>query len=490
MSPWRVSITVLVSPEAKCTGVALFVALVALLATTAARAGQLPAPLGFPYPGATWENGRAGAAALITPPAPSPGVGVGWADGSSNHPAISQDNRDARLLAFDSQASNLVPRDLNGLEDVFVFRRTPGAGQLTGSLERVSVADRGPAEANGPSQRPSLDGSTWAAPHCAAFESRATNLTADDREPDWDVYVRDLAKGQTALLSRGLTDARAPVIDGSCRQVAFSARGAVYIARIAPRRMWRLARGGDVDQQTNGLGAAYVRGGQIYYRPFAISGGRFTPGREILISDSGRGQAGNGASADPALDDSGHYVAFDSRATNLCLNRCRGVSRDANGRRRDVFRRTLAHAPTADSMQMVSLSLPSGLQGNGDSWGPSMSGAGENVVFTSRATNFAPGLLPAPMWIPESRAWSWQLPRGRGYGHVTLIHRRGCTQGCPGPADQPVLSSRGNYVAWRTRMSEFCLGGWQPFAGDRPCPTSTDVFERYVGPSHEGRPLG
>jgi hypothetical protein len=139
---------------------------------------------------------------------------------------------------------------------------------------------------------------------------------------------------------------------------------------------------------------------------------------------------------------------------------------------------------------MVSLSLPSRIQGNHDSWAPAMTGAGENVVFTSRSTNLSPGFLPAAMWTSEPRAWSWQLPRARGYGHVTLIRRRGCTQGCPGPSDQPAVSSRGNYVAWRTRMAEFCLVGWRPFSGDRPCPPSTDVFERYVGPSHEGYPLG
>src|SRR5262245_52104408 len=62
-------------------------------------------------------------------------------------PAI---DADGSVVAFDSEASTLVPGDSNGDVDVFVRDRT------TGTLERVSVRSNG-AQANDVSTRPALD---------------------------------------------------------------------------------------------------------------------------------------------------------------------------------------------------------------------------------------------------------------------------------------------------------------------------------------------
>ena len=47
----------------------------------------------------------------------------GVPNGPSTHSVISNDKRWARAIAFQSEASNIVPGDTNGVSDVFVVRR-------------------------------------------------------------------------------------------------------------------------------------------------------------------------------------------------------------------------------------------------------------------------------------------------------------------------------------------------------------------------------
>src|SRR3954454_4159533 len=71
--------------------------------------------LGFDY----YPPVAYGALSLVTPPAARTAERqpAAWSDGDSRHPAFSQDNRDARYLAFDSTATNLVRADHNGVRD-------------------------------------------------------------------------------------------------------------------------------------------------------------------------------------------------------------------------------------------------------------------------------------------------------------------------------------------------------------------------------------
>jgi hypothetical protein len=474
----------------------------ATLEVATALAGVPPRDLHCspPPPGApTGRNPHASAIeALMSPPPRQDRAGAvpAWANGASTRLVFSQDNRRVRLMAFESDASNLVAGDPNGVRDVFVVRRDPGGGVLSGQIERASVrSDERPA--NGPSRNPSLDGETRADPHCVAFESRATNLDRRDRTRDLDVYVRDLRRGRTALASAGRRGARNATIDGRCQSVVFESGGSVWVAHLASGRVLRLARGTDPDQQTNGEGVAYVRDGQVRHRRFSLArrgrSVRLRPGRERLVSDAATGRPGNGVSSRPVVDDAGHYVAFESTATDLCRDRCAGISEDANGPMPDVFRRTLSsRAPTRDAMQMVSFSHDGGEQGNGPSRAPAISGAGENVVFVSEATN-----LRRARDVPDpdgngtvADVHSWTFPRARGYGNVTRLGRLGCHGACTSPSEAPSMSSRGNYVGYAAAMTEFCVAPRRPTAVERPCTSSTDVFVRFMGPSHEGHPLG
>jgi len=111
------------------------------------------------------------------------------ASAPSDAPAISATGR---FVAFSSGSADLVPGGYRAGRNVFLHDRDTGRTAL------VSVA-RGNQGANGASDNPvvSEDGSK------VAFVSAASNLVADDRNDRPDVFVRDLERGETFRLSVG-----------------------------------------------------------------------------------------------------------------------------------------------------------------------------------------------------------------------------------------------------------------------------------------------
>ncbi|MDP9386901.1 MAG: Ig-like domain-containing protein [Actinomycetota bacterium] len=103
--------------------------------------------------------------------------------GESLRPSLSADGR---LVAFDSQASNLVAGDTNGSFDVFAHDRQSGA------TTRVSVSGTGAAGNGGSGTADLSDDGRY-----VAFSSVATNLVANDVNSARDVFVHDRATGST-----------------------------------------------------------------------------------------------------------------------------------------------------------------------------------------------------------------------------------------------------------------------------------------------------
>jgi hypothetical protein len=211
------------------------------------------------------------------------------ANGDSGGAAVSGDDRKTRLAAFHSAASNLVAGDTNGQRDVFVWQRPRGQAGLKlskpgGVLKRASISSGG-AQGDGDSLNPSLDGSLKHAPHCVAFQSAATNLSGDDGDPAWDVYVRDLGSRRTFLVSRGITpDAVNPSIDGACKRVAFEAGGSVFVAGVRSGKPARVAAGAQPSFSRDGTALTWSSGGSVFMR----RGGRTAkvgPGSNPRVSD-------------------------------------------------------------------------------------------------------------------------------------------------------------------------------------------------------------
>jgi Tol biopolymer transport system component len=101
------------------------------------------------------------------------------ADASSEAVSISADGR---IVAFASNAANLVAGDTNGTRDVFARDRWTGVTRLVSVTSGGGLAD---ANSSGPAV--SGDGSR------IAFSSDATNLVPGDTNDATDVFIRDPA---------------------------------------------------------------------------------------------------------------------------------------------------------------------------------------------------------------------------------------------------------------------------------------------------------
>ncbi|HSQ00123.1 MAG TPA: Dickkopf N-terminal cysteine-rich domain-containing protein [Candidatus Dormibacteraeota bacterium] len=113
------------------------------------------------------------------------------ADKMSFLPAL---NSDGTIVAFKSNATNLVPGDLNQSADVFVHNCT------TGETQRASVGDEG-QEGNDIAIPPSISGDG----RFVAFGSFASNLLQGQSTGGFSqVYVRDLQLQTTELISSSL----------------------------------------------------------------------------------------------------------------------------------------------------------------------------------------------------------------------------------------------------------------------------------------------
>jgi Tol biopolymer transport system component len=262
-------------------------------------------------------------------------------NGDSYFASISDDGR---YVAFVSQATNLVPVDTNGVADVFVRDR-----QL-GTTQRVSISTSG---AQGDLQSGSTSPSISGDGHFVAFDSNATTLVALDLNGSRDVFVRDLQNGTTELVS----------VDSN----AVHGNGASYGPSISFDGRW-VAFASDatnlVTGDTNGVTDIFVRD-------------RVNAATARVSVNSTDGQA-NGQSLFAAISGDGHFVAFQSVATNL-------VAGDTNGSS-DVFVHDLYYNTT----ERVSVDS-NRVQGNSDSSVPSISHDGRFVTFESTASNLVTG---------------------------------------------------------------------------------------------------
>jgi Tol biopolymer transport system component len=209
-------------------------------------------------------------------------------DANSFDPSISADGAD---VAFTSHATNLVPGDTNGCDDVFLRN-------LAGTIQRVSVDSTG-VEANGASGAPALCFTFNR--HRIAFQSLADNLVPGDTNGVSDVFLRELANDTTSRLSldplgvEGDGASLTPSFSPDCRYVAFESQAANLVA-------------GD----TNLVSDAFVRDLEL--------------ATTTRVSLATSGEQGNQDSRVAAISEGSRFVAFVSLSSNLVANDTNNVA--------------------------------------------------------------------------------------------------------------------------------------------------------------------
>jgi hypothetical protein len=302
----------------------------------------------------------------------SRGLGGAVPNGPSTHPVISNDKRYARAIAFQSEASNLVRGDTNGVSDVFVVKRTgridnEGHPWQVGNTVLISRTG-GRAPANGPSFAPSIDGAFHTSPTCVGFLSAASNIGSGDTNGQVDAFVAKIRGGRPRRLLPGGHQSKQPAtaiaVSGNCKSVAFIAGGKLYVSVNGKTPHKVATRGTAADPSySTGLRNDLVFGAQggVYLakdskHPRLVGPGGRNPayndikrqvvayekkiaghmqiayhdiGRpERVISRSPRGK-GNGDSFNPVIGNSGYYVSFQTAASNLQTSAFGGP--DSNG---------------------------------------------------------------------------------------------------------------------------------------------------------------
>ena len=261
------------------------------------------------------------------------------ADSASQFSAISTDGR---YVTYDSGATNLAPGDTNSYKDVFLF------DTVTALTTRISVDSVG-TQATGASEDPAISGDG----RYITFTSRASNLVATDTNVADDVFLHDTVTAATTRISvdsvgtegNGLSSGAKISADG--RYITYSSRATNLVA-------------GD----TNAAGDVF-----LYDTTTAIT---------TRVSVSSAAVEGNGYSYGQAISDDGHYITYNSAATNL-------VAGDTNAAD-DVF----LYDRIAGTTTRVSVSSAA-VQSNGDSAVPQISGNGRYISYESIATNLVAG---------------------------------------------------------------------------------------------------
>ena len=324
---------------------------------------------------------------------------------------------DGKYQVFASEASNLVANDANGKRDVFL------RNLATGTVTLVSQSSTG-SSANGWSQEPviSADGTY------VAFSSYATNLNVTGINSTFgnlQVYRWNRLTGETVLVSQnssgtdGANSASSlPVISDDGLRIAF----ATYATDVRP---------GITDN--NSLQDIYLRD---YRESIPVS---------ILVSRSAANPntTANGYSGNHKMSGNGSRIAYQSSATNLEA----GVW-DVNG----TGYETVVFDVASQMNSIISLTTSQITSGNNQSekTASSLSADGRYEAFSSLSSDLVPGDLNQTTDV---------FLRDLVTGVTTLISRTATGESANGSSYQAVISSDGNYVAFRSNAINLNVTG-------------------------------
>jgi hypothetical protein len=371
------------------------------------------------------------------------------------------------LVAFASSSTNLLASPTTGLSSIFVRNTclsttTTASSACTPSTSEVSLTPSGTAP-NGSSSEPSLD-STGA--H-VAYTSTASNLvnyvsvSGGARQVYWQPTCTTAsgvtsgctgtATGTAALVSisadgstPGNGDSYNPVISADGQYVAF--------VSLATNLVQNVVADGVTPQ-------VYIRD-TCNLVPPASTGCIPTT---YLVSTADGATPGNAASSNPAIADTGLFVAFESSASNL------GATAPNPGGADEIFERSTCVTTIASTSNTCVtgtnlVSTPDGVTpADGASAEAAISSDGRFVAFDSTATTLIAGVGPTqevyvrdactgvattPACVPSTHLISTPngtTPANALSEHPSINQCEGVTTSC----------SSGLYVAFASQGSNF-----------------------------------
>ncbi len=280
--------------------------------------------------------------------------GTGGGNFSSGFGGVSSNGQ---FVIFESEASDLVPGDTNGVKDIFL--RDFGSG----STRLISVGIGG-VPANGASAQAAItpDG------HWAAFVSEATNLVAGDTNNVADVFVADLSGntlvrasiGDALPSGRTSTGSTTPVITPDGRYVTFATSLNVLPGPGSPPA-------------------------EIYVRDMVAGVTTWASGNAAVLAKTLLGSS-NFPCSRPALSDDGRFVAFKIGPTNGLGNALILLSDLSAGTTAVISSNALPQLAYADEL-----------------FGPEITPDGRFVVFARHETTNAAG-CSIHLWDSQSSA--------------------------------------------------------------------------------------
>jgi TolB protein len=311
---------------------------------------------------------------------------------------------DGRYVVYVSGSTNLGPSDTNGVPDVYRF------DQMTGRNQLVSLTSSGAQVVSGVIGFPTIS----ADGNLIAFSTDAP-LVPNDTNAHTDVFVRNMTAGTTTRVSVDSTGAQAPHggddprLSANGRFVAFDAldrlvpedgnlSSEVYLRDLQAGQTSRVSvsvTGGDPSGGYSTTTDISADGRYVVFTSIAtnlVSGDQNDQadvfvrdrvlGTTVRASVDANGAGGNGYSDAGTISSDGHYVAFETSATNLW------PTEDQNGTLRDIFEFDV-YANRLWGLLSVGQTDSGEVWGNGKSFQPAISGDNLFVAFSSRATNLS-----------------------------------------------------------------------------------------------------
>lgn len=387
---------------------------------------------------------------------------------SSANPMISADGR---FVAFESAASDLVGNDSNGNLDVFLRDLQTGVTTLV-TTNQDGMASRNNTlflKLHGLSR----DG------RFVLFSTGGRDLAPGDNNDSADLYVRDMSRGQTTLVSVNLSGEasgnRSRLTSGGFFnfEAVLSADGCFvaftsYVNDLVTNDTVCLER----CDGTNGLADVFVRD--------------LVENKTELISVNSKGSnSGNQLSHAPAISADGQVVAFRSFAMDLVDND-RTLQADIYARNRATQTTTLVSANLTNTN--------GGTDGRGNGLNASnllLSSNGHYVAFSSVATDLAvnkTNVLTTDIFVRDLVTGTTTLASANTKGTDSASDAR--NQYVSIAAD---FSSDGRYLVFRSTAPDLAANDTNQtddiFVRDLVAAQTTRVSQSRTGYSGNGRSL-